>query len=397
MGGTSLDTSLIVDGQITIAHEAAFENLPISIPTIDIKTIGAGGGSIGWIDDGGHLQMGPQSAGAVPGPACYGKGGQQPTFTDAALLAGYLDPQNFLGGEITLNPALAQQALQQQLAERLRLSLQQTAGGMLRISEAKITGAIREISVERGFHPKDFALLAFGGGGGFVATGVARELGAPTVIIPPGPANFSALGMLMVDVVHDFAQTYVTDLESADVAAISHIYAGLVEQGQEALARDGFQAKDRTFVCSAELRYQGQEHTVNVPLPGQQLTVRDIAQIAADFNAAHLTQYGHQMTDPVEIVTLRVSAIGLLPRPSLPLIARGTGNPHGALKGHRPVYQSVLDRTVDYAVYDRGRLLCGDRVDGPAIIEEASSTTILHAGDVMTVGQYGELVITVGK
>jgi N-methylhydantoinase A len=397
MGGTSLDTSLIVDGQLTIEHEASFEGLPISIPTIDIKTIGAGGGSIGWIDDGGHLQLGPQSAGAVPGPACYGKGGQQPTFTDAALIAGYLDPQNFLGGEITLNPALAQQAIQQQLAERLRLSLQQAATGMLRISEAKITGAIREISVERGFHPKDFALLAFGGGGGFVATGVARELGAPTVIIPPGPANFSALGMLMVDVVHDFAQTCVTELEGADIAAIGHIYAGLVHQGQAALARDGFQAKDRTLVCSAELRYQGQEHTVNIPVAGQTLTADDLAQIAVDFNAAHLTQYGHRMADPVEIVTLRVSAIGLLPRPSLPTLARGTGNTRSALKRYRPVYQSALDRTVDYAVYDRGRLLWGDRVDGPAIIEEASATTLLHAGDVMTVGQYGELVIEIGK
>ena len=325
MGGTSLDASLVVDGQITIEHEASFEGLPISIPTIDIKTIGAGGGSIGWIDDGGHLQVGPQSAAAVPGPACYGKGGQQPTFTDAALIVGYLDPHNFLGGEIKLDPALARQALQQKLAQPLRLSLPQTAAGILRISEAKITGALREISVERGFHPKDFALLAFGGGGGFVASGVARELGAPTVIVPPGPANFSAFGMLMVNVVHDFAQTYVAELDNADVSALSRIYAGLVDRSQEALRRDGFPAKDRTFLCSAELRYQGQEHTVNVPIPGQNLTASDIVRIAGDFNAAHLTQYGHHMNDPVEIVTLRVSAVGLLPRPLLPTIAAGTG------------------------------------------------------------------------
>jgi N-methylhydantoinase A len=396
MGGTSLDASLVVDGQITVEHETSFENLPISIPTIDIKTIGAGGGSVGWIDEGGHLQVGPQSAGAVPGPACYGKGGQQPTFTDAALITGYLDPHNFLGGEIKLDPALASQAIRQQLAERLRLSLRQTAAGILRINEAKITGALREISVERGFHPKDFALLAFGGGGGFVATGVARELGAPRVIVPPGPANFSALGMLMVDVVHDFAQTYVTELGNADMASVSRIYAGLVGRGQEALARDGFGEKARTFVCSAELRYQGQDHTVNVPVPGYELAASDIVRIAGDFNAAHLTQYGHRMDDPVEIVTLRVSAVGMLPRPSLPTIPKGTGNVRRALKGNRPVYQPTADRTVDYAVYDRMRLLCGDRIDGSAIIEEASSTTILHAGDVMTVGEYGELLITVG-
>src|SRR5262249_2218350 len=196
-----------------------------------------GGGSIGWVGDGGHLQVGPQTAGAVPGPACYGKGGRRPTFTDAALVVGYLDPQNFLGGEITLDPGLARRAIQQELARRLGLSPQQTAAGILRINEAKITGALREISVERGFHPQAFALLAFGGGGGFVAPGVARELGVPTVIVPPGPANFSAFGMLMVNLVHDFAQTHVTELDHADMSAVTRIYADLVERGREALGR----------------------------------------------------------------------------------------------------------------------------------------------------------------
>ena len=376
MGGTSLDASLVVDGQLTVEHEAAFEGLPIAIPAIDIKTIGAGGGSIGWVDDGGHLQVGPRSAGAVPGPACYGKGGRRPTFTDAALVVGYLDPQNFLGGEITLDPGLARQAIQQELARRLGLSPQQTAAGILRINEAKITGALREISVERGFHPQDFALLAFGGGGGFVASGVARELGVPTVIVPPGPANFSAFGMLMVNLVHDFAQTHVTELDHADMSAVSRIYADLVGRGREALGRDGFPAKDQTFLCSAELRYQGQEHTVNLPIPQRSLTASDVGPIVSEFNAAHLNQYGHRMNDPVELVTLRVSAVGLLPQPALPTIAAGTGSAQEARKGSRPVYQAALDTAVDYAVYDRGRLLCGDRLDGPAIIEEPSSTTV---------------------
>jgi len=396
MGGTSLDASLVVDGRITIEHEASFEGLPLSIPTIDINTIGAGGGSIGWIDAGGHLQVGPQSAGAVPGPACYGKGGQDATFTDAALLAGYLDPRNFLGGEIQLDTVLARRAVGR-LADQLRLSLEQTAAGMLRISEAKITGALREISVERGFHPKDFALLAFGGGGGFVAAGVARELGAPTAIIPPGPANFSALGMLMVDVVHDFAQTYIVELQHADTTMLNAIYINLLQRGQEMLARDGFASQERMFICSAELRYQGQEHTVNVLLRGQGLPAAEIARVAEDFHAAHLTQYGHRMDDPVEIVTLRVSAIGLLPRPTLPLLTPGTGNSQNARKGIRSVYQSARGEYEEYTVYDRGQLLCGDCVEGPAIIEEPSSTTIVHRGDAVTVGRYGELIIAVGK
>jgi N-methylhydantoinase A len=284
-----------------------------------------------------------------------------------------------------------------QLAERLRLSPEKTAAGMLRISEAKITGAIREISVERGFHPKDFALLSFGGGGGFVATGVARELGVPAVIIPPGPANFSALGMLMVDVVHDFAQTHITELHDADRVMLSRIYADLIQQGRDALTRDGFQPKDCVFLCSAELRYQGQEHTVNVPLEAQDFAASDLERIATDFNTAHVTQYGHRMDDPVELVTARVSAVGLLPSPLLPTIATGTGKVEGALKGKRAVYQPLRDTYTNYAVYERGRLLHGDRVEGPAIIEEPSSTTILHAGDTLWVGKFGELNVTVGK
>lgn len=396
MGGTSLDASLIVDGRMTVAHEATFEGLPLSIPTIDINTIGAGGGSIGWIDAGGHLQMGPQSAGAVPGPACYRKGGQLATFTDAALVTGYLDPHNFLGGEIQLDPALARRAIEQ-LADQLRLPLEQTAAGMLRISEAKITGALREISVERGFHPKDFALLAFGGGGGFVAASVARELGTPTVIIPPGPANFSALGMLMVDVVHDFAQTYVTELLKVDAPTLKGIYEDLMQRGHAMLRRDGFLEANRTFLCSAELRYQGQEHTVNVPLTGQELAASKAPDVVDAFHAAHLVQYGHRMNDPVELVTLRVSAIGLLPRPTLPALAPGNGDSQEARKGVRRVSQSSQGEYTDYTVYDRKTLCFGDRVEGPAIIEEPSSTTILHRSDGMTVGRYGELVIAIGR
>ncbi len=397
MGGTSLDTSLIVDSQTRVDTDATLESFPISLPILDIKTIGAGGGSIGWIDEGGHLQMGPQSAGAVPGPACYGKGGQQPTFTDAALTVGFLDPTNFLGGEIALEPELARRAIHEQLANPLGLGLNQVAAGMLRMSEAKITGAIREISIERGFHPGDFALLAFGGGGGFVAAGVARELELPTVIIPPGPANFSALGMLMVDVVHDFSQTLVTDLQDIDLSALSEAYTTLEHQGTRALEQDGFRREDRRLARSAELRYQGQEHTVNLSISRHEITSSGLTQIITAFNDAHQIQYGHRTNDPVEIVTLRVRAIGLLPHPQLPKIAAGPGRIDTAQKGLRQVYQPDLDHALDYTVYDRRQLHGADQIVGPAIIEEPTSTTILHAGDEMTVGEYGELVIQIGR
>ena len=394
MGGTSLDASLIVNSRTRVNTEAEFEGLPISLPILDIKTIGAGGGSIGWIDEGGHLQVGPHSAGALPGPACYGKGGQAPTFTDAALLVGYLDPNNFLGGAIPLDADQARQAVQSELADRLGMPVSQVAAGIVRISEAKISGAIREISIEQGFHPKDFALLAFGGGGGLVATSVARELGIPMAIIPPGPANFSALGMLMVDVVHDFSQTYVTELAEVDVASVNRLYADLVRRGQAALQTDGFEPQERRVVRSAELRYQGQEHTVNLPLPEHDLSAADLSVLADAFNRAHAEQYGHRMDDPVELVTLRLRAVGLLPRPSLPTVAAHTDPLEAAHKGHRTVYQPALGRPLDYAVYDRLRLGAGAELVGPAIVEEPTSTTLIHPGDSLRVGEYGELRIT---
>ncbi len=395
MGGTSLDTTMVVGGQIAINNEASIETLPISTPMIDIRTIGAGGGSVAWVDEGGGLQVGPQSAGALPGPACYGRGGDQPTFTDAALAVGYLDPVNFLGGQMTIRPELAEAAVGG-LADRLGLSPRETAAGIVRIAEAKITGAIREISVERGHHPGDFAILAFGGGGGFVACNVAREIGIPTVIVPPGPANFSAFGMLMVDVVYDFAQTQVTNLAAADMSAIEAVYAGFEAGGGEALARDGFGPEDRRFLRWAEMRYEGQEHTVRIPLPERRLAQDDVAEVERRFGDAHEMQYGHRMDDQVQIVTLRLRAVGVLSRPAIAEVPPGSGDVARARKGRREVYRSGQAGHVQYAVYDRALLGGGDKVMGPAIVEEPSYTLVLHTGDALTVGRHGELVIAIG-
>lgn len=395
MGGTSLDVSLIVENTPTIENEQVFQLLPISIPTIDIHTIGAGGGSIAWVDEGGHLQVGPKSAGADPGPVCYSKGGQDITFTDAALLVGYLDAENFLGGEIDISTALAEEA-GQKLAERLGMSVLDMAAGVISISEAKMAGAVRVISVERGYHPKDFALCAFGGGGAFVAANISRELGIPRAIIPPGPGNFSALGMLMVDVVHDYARTHITDLAELDPVPVNAVFGELADGGRSALKSDGFDADSQQFLPSAEMRYRGQEHTVNIPLPSMSLSTDDIPEITRRFHEAHEQQYGHSMLgDPIEIVTLRLRAVGILPRPDLAKVAAGTGNIDAARKGSRQVYLRELGQHQEYQVYDRMKLGAGDSIDGPAIIEEPSSTTMIHRGDVLTVGEYGELSIDI--
>ncbi|MCY3945388.1 MAG: hydantoinase/oxoprolinase family protein [Anaerolineaceae bacterium] len=397
MGGTSLDASLIAEGEPTVENEQVFQTLPISIPTIDIHTIGAGGGSIAWVDEGGHLQVGPQSAGADPGPACYSKGGQQATFTDAALQIGFLNPGNFLGGEIDIDPALAEAAIDR-LAQQLGMGLQDVAAGIVSILEAKMAGAVRVISVERGYHPRDFALCAFGGGGAFVAANISRELGVPLAIIPPGPGNFSALGMLMVDVVHDYARTHITGLVDMDPAQANQVYTELAAQGQAALASDGFGADQQQYLPSAEMRYRGQEHTVNIPLPGVTLSTDDIPLITERFHAAHLQQYGHSMMqDPIEIVTLRLRAVGLLPRPDLARAESGSGDLAAASRGSRMVFDRASGSEIEYQVYDRMKLGAGDSLSGPAIVEEPSSTTMVHTGDTLTVGEYGELQIRIAQ
>ena len=391
MGGTSLDTSLIADGSPRYNHDQIFEGLPISKPAIDIHTIGAGGGSIAWVDAGGHLQVGPQSAGSVPGPVCYGKGGRDITVTDAALAVGYLDAGNFLGGEMELQEARTQTLLSA-LAERTGMEPMDVANGILRISTVKIAGAVREISVEQGHHPRDFSLFAFGGGGPLLAGSVARELGLPQVIVPPGAANFSAFGMLMVDVVHDFAQTFVSGIDSLQLEAVNRIRELLVQEAGEALDADGIDPRNRRLEPFAEMRYTGQEHAVTLPLPADPLTTDDVPELVVRFNEVHHRHYGHSMEDPVEIVTLRLRATGLLPRPDIPEMADTETPREPQAKGER----AVAGSSAPYAVYERAALVKGTQLPGPAIVEEPTCTTVLHPGDILTVGRHGELRIEIG-
>ena len=391
MGGTSLDASLIVDGEPVIHQGAEFEQLPINTPSLYIHTIGAGGGSIAWLDDAGALQVGPQSAGADPGPASYGRGGTDPTFTDAALTVGYLGTDTPLGGRLTLAADLAIAALQP-IADKLELSPQALARGIVRISTTKIMGAVRAITVEVGRDPKDFALLSFGGGGGLVAVDVAKELNIPTVIVPPGQGAFSAFGMLMADVQHDFSRTAVRPLADVDAHSLREGFHPMAEQARSLLAGEGFDAEHQQLAYSVDVRYAGQEHTVTVGIPdnGDDLT----AAIETQFTELHQRQYGHTMDDPIEITTTRLRATGLVDKPTLPTHPtqqRGTPRPDG----HRAVYLSEAEPDVPYALYTRESLGAGDRIAGPAVIAEHTATTVIHAGDTLTVGAHGEMTIAV--
>lgn len=389
MGGTSLDASLVLDHEPVVHQGAEFEGLPISTPSLYIHTIGSGGGSLVYVDEAGALQVGPQSAGAVPGPVAYGGGGTVPTFTDAALVVGYLGADTPLGGTLTLDRAAAEAAMEP-LARDLGMPVTALARGVLRIANTKIVGAVRAITVELGHDPADFSLLSFGGAGGLVAVDVARELGVPEVVVPPGQGAFSALGMLMADVRHDLSRTLVGPLADLDHETAGGAFAEMEAEAGELLAAEGFAPAARRYERTVDVRYTGQEHSVTVPFPGD-AGAGTAKAIEAEFTRLHERRYGHVMDDdPVEITTLRVQATGVVDKPTLPTLPERTD---GALRprGHRDVDGA------DYALYAREDLYAGDRIDGPAVLTEHTATTVLHDGDRLHTGPYGELVITVGR
>ncbi|WP_109472009.1 hydantoinase/oxoprolinase family protein [Ornithinimicrobium cavernae] len=390
MGGTSLDASLVLDHEPVVYQGAEFEGLPINTPSLYIHTIGAGGGSLAWLDGAGALQVGPQSAGATPGPASYGNGGTEPTFTDAALTLGYLGSETALGGSLTLDRDLALKSLEP-IAQQLRMSVGTLARGIVQISNTKIMGAVRAITVDLGRDPRTFTLLSLGGAGGLVAVDVARELGIPTVVVPPGQGAFCAFGMLMADVQHDFSRTQVMPLAELTREAADDAFHAMEAEGRSLLEEEGFPTDRQTMVRTLDVRYSGQEHSVTLPFPDGDTDL--VGAVGASFAELHERLYGHVMQDPVEITTLRVQAVGAVERPVLPTLpTRTSGSPEPA--GVRSVFRSDDEPAVPYALYTREDLLQGDRIQGPAVVAERTATTVLHASEHCEVGALGELVIT---
>jgi len=394
MGGTSFDTSLIVDGQPETKSETKLETLPILLPVYDIRTIGAGGGSIAWIDPGGLLRVGPESAGADPGPVCYGKGGTEPTVTDSAVCLGYIDPHFFLGGDIKLDPEAAERSIRTKIADPLGMEVAEASQGITSIVVANMAGACREIIMEKGYDPRDFAVLAFGGAGPMFATAIAEELGIPTVIIPLAPGNFSALGMLMIDVTHDLSQTYVQLLERISMGEIEKILKNLEEKGAKILSEEGIPEDRLKYLRSLDMRYKGQEHAVNVPLADHNPRANKQA-LKEVFEKLHEKRYGHRMQDPVQIVHLRVKTTGIMDKPKIGQIEEGTKDePDRALKGKRQVFKD--GGFTAYKIFNREKLLAGNILSGPAIVEETTSTVVIHPNQSLKVDRYGDLVIKIG-
>ena len=394
-GGTSTDVSVVVDGQPTLTTEGTIGSYPSKIPMIDVVTVGAGGGSVAWVSPEGSLKVGPRSAGADPGPLCYGRGGTEPTVTDAHVVLGRIPP-HLLGGEIPLDVEAARAGLRD-LADRLGLDLEHTATGILEISAWNQANALRQVTVKRGLDVRDFTMATFGGSGSLLLCRLVDVLGLAGVLVPRDPGNVSAYGLLTVDVRNDYVRTAVSRHTDLDVDVLADHYADLQQQAAASLDREGFGRDRHRFQRSADLRYAGQAFEVRVPAPDGPVEAGWADQVAKAFHDAHEQLYGYAFRDdprqPVEWVNLRVSGIGPIERPQPREIARREGGPDRARTGQRPVF---FDHDTGWAgtpVYWRPDLAPDDAVDGPAVVEEFGSTVPVHPGFRATVDRFGNLLV----
>lgn len=395
MGGTSFDIGLIDEGRPKISSEGNFAGLPVKIPLIALNTIGAGGGSIAWVDEGGALNVGPMSAGADPGPACYERGGERPTVTDANLILGRINPEYFLGGEIKLKVSLAEKAVKKYVAEPLSISVAQAAAGIVRLVDANMVKGISVNSIEKGYDPREFALIAFGGAGPLHALSLAREMGMKKVIVPPFPGNLSALGLLVSDTRHDFVVTLAKTSREVVPRELGRIFCQLEEKGRRQLEEEDIREKDMQFLWATDMRYEGQSYELNTPVDRKPVfEEKDMAATLARFHKLHKKVYAYSsLEEGIEFVNLRVTAIGKSPPVRLKPGATAGPSPKAAFKGRRPVYFHGLG-FVETAIYDRDRLKPGNEVKGPAIIEERASGTVLLPGSLARVDLYSNLVVS---
>src|SRR6266478_3394656 len=393
MGGTTAKASLIRQGEPTMApgyYVGGYASgHPVMVPVIDVVEVGAGGGSIAWIDEIGALKVGPQSAGADPGPICYRGGGAEPTITDANLVLGRLDPDDFLGGQMVLDAEAAAQGIMEQIAGPLKMSPTAAAQAIVDIAVSKMSLAVREVSVAKGYDPRDFALVASGGAGPLHVMAIARELHIPKVIVPLYPAHFSALGMLAADERHDFIRTFYADLGGADFRLLERTVEEMAAESAFALG----QKKGAEHRIHLDLRYVGQEFTLSVPVAEREIKAEDRRAIRAAFDRLYDQRYAHHSPEePVEIVNIRLAVIGKRATLKFPrLAARSRVKPFRKMQA----YLGDPARPVSCPVYRREELGAGARIAGPALVREHGTTTVLFKGDLCSAARTGELLISV--
>jgi N-methylhydantoinase A len=394
MGGTSCDVSGIVAGVVDERLDMSVSGHVISYPTYDIETIGAGGGSIAWVDSGGTLRVGPRSAGSLPGPACYGRGGEEPTVTDANLVLGRYDPDALLGGTVRLDLEAAERAIRR-VAEPLGLGIEQAAAGILRIVNILMTNAVRVISVERGRDVREFTLVAYGGAGPTHAAEIARELAIPRVLVPPFPGCASAFGAVISGGRRDFVRTVARRSDEVTASALDELTVGMRTRAAEALRAEGFPDELMRIEPWLDLRYQGQSHPLSVPHAEATVTDDTVAAAIEAFHTLHRQLYGHSFSDvPVEIVNVRVKGLAHRPDPEMWWDWARTAEGAQTLRRARPVHMGEGRGVMDAAVLQRHDLGVNERIDGPAVVHQLDSTVLVPPGFTAVALAGGSLLLS---
>ena len=393
MGGTSFEVCMITGGQPTVTKEMRVQDMPVGVPAVDVHSIGAGGGSIAWVDKGGALQVGPLSAGADPGPACYAQGGEQPTVTDANLVLGYINPNYFLGGRRKIDPALSRAAIEQKVARPLGISVEEAAQGIFRVVNSNMVSAIRAVSIERGIDPRGYAMVVGGGAGAIHATQLAADLGIRKIIIPRYAGVFCSYGMVVSDVKHDHVKTMASNSDRLNLEQINAVYDELEAQARAELQEEGFALSQIEIRRYADAKYPSQVHELSVPVPSaRKLTSKDMTNVLEAFHALHERMFTYCVREsPVDFFHWGVSGIGHTPEVAteeMAVLRRPTAAP---LKARRQVF---FERGFSATqCYDGEKLVHGMTIEGPAVVEEENTTVVLFAGQKLEVNRAGDLVI----
>ncbi len=395
MGGTSFEAALVV-GSPVVVNEGTIDRHRIALPMLGIHTIGAGGGSIGWIDEGGLLRMGPQSAGADPGPASYRKGGTLPTCTDANLVLGYLNPDFFAGGKMELDMEAARLAIEEHIAKPLNMTIEAAAAGMYRVSCNNMAQGVREVTIKRGFDPREFPMVVAGGAGPLHSCSICEELDIPFQIVPRESSILCAVGMLMANMQHDFVRTFVTHLEHIDWNKLDALTSGMIQDGKHLLEEEQIPEERQDYRIKLDCRYLKQYHEVSFVVPQAVLEARDMNSIADIFHDEHNRLYGYSLKDqaaPIEIINVRVQALGITEKPTFRKEAFAGTDPSNALKGERPAYIPAEKSFATVPVYDGHKMHYGNQVAGPAIIEQVTTAIFVDESFDCLVDELGSFAL----
>ena len=394
MGGTSTDVCAIIDNKPKLTADSILEGYPVMVPTLDVHSIGAGGGSIAFLDSVGSFNVGPLSAGASPGPVCYSKGGTNPTVTDANCILGRVAPSQYLPSNLKLNTKLAKKIIQEKIAKPLKLNNFKAAAGIIEICNLKMSNAVRSITIEKGLDPSEFTLCAYGGAGPMHACWIAKQLGIPKVVIPIAPGQFSALGILLGQVRHDLVRTISVN-ESYN--AIEKIFYSMKIEAENLIKKEKAKINKLSFEYSVDARYKGQEFTINISLKDYKFTTKNINDFINKFHKTYEQNYSHSSTqERIEIINLRIVAIGNLSKISIPKIKKGKIKPKkNAIIMKTKMY--LENKFVNCEVWDRSKLLAGNQIKGPTMIVDYGSTTIVPNNCLCKVSKYGQIIISIDK